>query len=148
MKFRSPDDEPRRVTAGLGAWTIGTEWRELPKHAEAEAYAAGCISQAMTKNQAEKSVPDSLVKGIAKQEMEKKKVKEIVKMWYMDPNNYLDCFKKNKDPSVAAMTKALGYKTQEGYVRAAGHEVRQELGIRKGELFPADVLDSEKVTEI
>jgi len=137
MRFRSQSDEVVRIanTSGHVA-VVGPEWTNVHKSLEADAYAAGLISQNMTKDRAIKQVPDSMVEGMSKIALEKEQVKSLIKKWYTNLSEYEHCFKKNNEPAMTEITKALGFKTQAGYVAQMAHEVRQELGIPKGHLKP------------
>jgi len=134
MKFRSPDEIPRRVTSGIGIWLIGRDWVSIPSHAQPSAYAAGCISQAMTNTSAGKQAQTAMVEGMSIASAEKAKIKEFIMTWYKDTNEYAKKFKKDNTPSLTALGNAMGHTVNSGYARAMGAEVRKELGIPKGEL--------------
>lgn len=135
MQFRSQTGEQVRIanTAGHVA-LVGSDWTVVHKSLEPQAYAAGLISQNMTKDRAIKQVPDAMVEGMSKIALEKEQVKKLIKSWYTNLNEHRDKFKKNNEPSQTAITKALGFKTQAGYIAQMAHEVRGELGIPKGHL--------------
>ncbi len=137
MRFRSQNGETVRVcNTGGHVALVGPEWTKVHKSLEADAYAAGLISENMTKDRAIKQIPETMVEGMSKIAIEKDQVKKVIKSWYTNLSEHEDKFKKNKEPSQTEITKALGFKTQAGYVAQMAHEVRQELGIPKGHLKP------------
>lgn len=137
MQFRSQDGETVRIanTAGHVA-LVGSDWTPVHKSLEVQAYAAGLISQNMTKDRAIKQVPESMVEGMSKIALEKEQIRKVILSWYSNIAEHENKFKKNKEPSQTEITKALGFKTQAGYVAQMAHEVRQGLGIPKGHLKP------------
>lgn len=140
MQFRSQNGEEVRIANTSGHVAIvGAEWTSVHKSLESTAYAAGLISQNMTKDRAVKNVSDSMIEGMSKIALEKDQVKKVIKSWYTNLSEHSNKFKKNNEPSQTEITKALGFKTQAGYVAQMAHEVRQELGIPKGKLEPVKV---------
>lgn len=137
MQFRSQNGEVVRIanTSGHVA-LVGPEWTVVHKSLEADAYAAGLISQNMTKDRAVKTVSDSMIEGMSRIALEKQQVKQVIRSWYSNLEEHKDKFKLNNEPSQTEITKALGFKTQAGYIAQMAHEVRQELGIPKGQLEP------------
>lgn len=137
MQFRSQNGEKVRIanTAGHVA-IVGPEWTPVHKSLEAQAYAAGLIAQNMTKDRAIKQIPESMVEGMSKIALEKEQVKKILLSWYTNLSEHRDKFKQNNEPSRTEMTKALGFRTQAGYIAQMANEVRRELGIPKGGLEP------------
>ena len=144
MQFRSQNGEKVRIanTAGHVAW-VGPEWTSVHKSLEVQAYSAGLISQNMTKDRAIKQIPESMVKGMSQIAVEKDQVKKLLFGWYTNLEENRDKFKKNNEPAQTEVTKALGFKTQAGYIAQMAHEVRQELGIRKGHLEPDSVQEED-----
>jgi hypothetical protein len=135
MQFRSQNGETVRIanTAGHVA-LVGSDWTPVHRSLEAQAYASGLISQNMTKDRAIKQVPESMIEGMSKVALEKEQVKKLIFKWYTNLADHRDKFKKNNEPSQTEITKALGFRTQAGYIAQMAHEVRQELNIPKGRL--------------
>lgn len=144
MQFRSQTGETIRIANTNGhVANVGPDWTPVHKSLEATAYAAGLISQNMTKDRATKNISDSMIEGMSKIALEKDQVKKIIYGWYTNLNEHRSKFKKNNEPSQTEITKALGFKTQAGYVAQMAHEVRQELGIPKGRLEPDQVSEED-----
>lgn len=143
MQFRSPDETPRRITAGIGAWLIGRDWVSVPPHADASAYAAGCISKAMTTSSASKQAQVSMGEGLTMIEAEKAQLRTHILAWYRDPVKHSKRFTKANLPSLTALGNVMGHTVHSGQVREVCHSVRTELGIRKGDLVPVSIESDE-----
>ena len=108
-RFKSTTGKPVRVFGGEGHITIvPTSWKELHERFHSQAYASGCISEDMIKNESMSDVDPKVVRVMNNIALQKNEIEDAMRE--LVKKNDLKAFGANGKPKSTNLTEMVGFR--------------------------------------
>lgn len=108
-RFKSTTGKPVRIstTEGHVTW-VETSWTDLHQRFHSQAYANGCISEDMIKNNSVNEVDPRVVNLLNNVALQKNEVEDAIKKLLAD--NQLDAFDSKGKPKSTILSEMVGFR--------------------------------------